>query len=617
MFGYRLFVCSVSVCLAALIGCTPPSDPVLDLIDSDLKKTKVDDLSRTMDFVFSERRFDQNEFRSKISTGLNRWVTYSTDKVSEVDWTLDPLVKPLMDQYPGLAVVERTDGFSFVNTDAYYLQEVAWISQLVNRVTKSPQIAAFELYRLAANDYKPSSETKDPPAEMIRILHPELDDESVGKLTEAFKYFDWIVRNIQLLPDTELSADEVDELRLNDSEDLAAAGVEGTGYTRYPWQTLLFGRGDYVERAKLFMIGLQQIGIDSVMLSVKDDEGNLKPWVVGVPLGDEYFLFDTKLALPIPGKRIGSIATLSEVRADGDLIDGLDLTVDESLEENTKYWVRSDQLDQLVGLIYVRPEAFSKRMAGLEIRLIGDTRLPLVSKPSEVVKRLPEAKGVEFEIWDTGFRTHQFRQVVREALEKTENNVLVDRLNWYYSDEAYVNDFPRYRTSRARFFKGKFETPRDSLAYDAIESFESLMYTDATVDSLATDKNLQIQLGILKSAGQDAADFQRQLRSMQAQMRLVRRDTGLFLAQCHFDNGNVSAAANWLKLLRDKEDADRWLDGINYLLSRAIEARKEYDLAIEAYGSDSKSVQAHGNLIRARMLKQLVEKLNEELGANP
>jgi hypothetical protein len=103
-----------ALALIASLGCQPQSDPVLDLIDTDLKNTKVDDLTRTMDFVFSERRFDQDEFRSKISTGLNRWVTYSTDKVSEIDWELDPMVQALLDNFAGMSMLDRTDEFSFV-----------------------------------------------------------------------------------------------------------------------------------------------------------------------------------------------------------------------------------------------------------------------------------------------------------------------------------------------------------------------------------------------------------------------------------------------------------------------------------------------------------------------
>ncbi len=623
MRNLKLLTGLVITAIAFLVtGCTPGTDPTLDLIDTDLKKTKVDDLSRTMGFVFSSRRYAQKEFESKISTGLNRWVNYSPEGVTEIDWQLDPMIAPMIEQFDDLAVLERTNDFSFINTDAYFLQESAWVDEVIERVTDATQLSPFELYRLAA-DYKPTEEAKDPVVDVVRKLNPKLDESAANSLTHSFKYFDWIVRNIQLLPETEYSAAEIDELRLNDKEGNAAAGVPGTGYRLYPWQTLLYARGDYVDRAKLMMVGLQKIGIDSLMLGVKSEGGEIQPWAVGVAVGDDYYLFDTRLGLPIPGEQLGSFLTLSEARANPKLLESLNLTNEEYLGDDTQYWVKPEQLKDLVGWVYVAPESVAKRMKGLEERLIGEDRLALVTEPTKIVGRLPKAEGLKIEIWDNAFKTHQFRQAVREALEETENNVLMDRLNWYYQDEAYIDGFERYRTSRARFFVGKFESPRDSTGFNAIESFEALMYTDATIDQLATDPNLQISLGILKSAGQDAADFQFQVRSVQAQMRLVRRDTGLFLAQSHFDNGSVSAAANWLKVLKNTDDADRWFDAINYLLGRAYEARKEYDLAIIEYeegkgenGEGPVSNQIHGNLIRVRMLKELVARLEAEIAAN-
>ena len=73
------------------VGCTPPSDPLIDMMDADLKKTRIDDLSRTMDFISSEIRFSQKEFKDKIATGLNRWVSYSDDKLANVEWKMDSL----------------------------------------------------------------------------------------------------------------------------------------------------------------------------------------------------------------------------------------------------------------------------------------------------------------------------------------------------------------------------------------------------------------------------------------------------------------------------------------------------------------------------------------------
>ena len=606
----RKWFCLILIVLGvSLVGCTPPADPMLDMLETDLKKTKIDDLARTMDFVFSEVRFEQKEFKDKLSTGLNRWVSYSDEKLARVNWSEDELSKPLLDQYGSLAMLAQNDEYSFLGTDAHFLQESAWISQIVDRVVNSQLLSGFELYRLAADGYKPGEDTEDPVLEIVSKLHPDLETENAKKLASSFKLFDWIIRNVQLVENStgEMDEEAISTAALNKSEgSLAQRGVTGLGYERYPWQSLLYGRADYVERAKLFMLALRQLDIDSVMFQPTGDES--QPWAVGVVIGDDYYLFDTKLGLPLPGEKAGTIATLAQVRNDSSLLTRLDLTTDESLQDDTKYWVRPDDVKQLEGLIYVTPESISKRMLALEQSLIGENRLTLAFNGDGIKSRLASVEGVEFKSWDIAVKTHLFRQAVREALGQESSTELRDKLRWHFLGEAYVDNFVIYRTARARFFKGKFQSKKRALSLNAIESMQRLMYSDDELVAVASDSSLQRLLGIRKDANQSTGEFKAQVESVQSQMRLMRRDAGFFLSQCLFDNSSVNAAKNWLNVLKSEDDAERWSDGVVYLLGRAMEGGKEYDEAIEVLG-DSSSIQGHGNIIRQRMLKELVEKL--------
>ena len=593
----------------SLAGCTPPADPMLDMLETDLKKTKVDDLARTMDFVFSEVRFEQKEFKDKLSTGLNRWISYSDEKLARVKWTEDELSKPLFEQYGSLAMLAQNDEYSFLGTDAHFLQESAWVSQIVDRVVSSPLLSGFELYRLAADGYKPGEDTEDPVLEIVSKLHPDLEPESAKQLSNSLKLFDWVIRNVQLVnnkPD-EMDEDAINTAALNKSDgSLAQRGVTGLGYERYPWQSLLYGRADYVERAKLFMLALRQLDIESVMFQPAGDDS--QPWAVGVSIGEDYYLFDTKLGLPLPGEKVGTIATLAQVRQDTSLLTRLDLTTEESLQDDTKYWIKPDDVKQLEGLIYVTPESISKRMLALERSLIGENRLTLAFNGDGIKARLASVEGVEFKSWDIAIKTHLFRQAVREALGQGKITELRDKLRWHFLGEAYVDNFVIYRTARARFFKGKFQSQKRARSLNAIESMQRLMYSDEDLVAVASDKSLQRLLGIRKDVNQNSAEFKAQVESVQSQMRLMRRDAGFFLSQCLFDNSSVNAAKNWLTVLRGEDDAERWSDGVVYLLGRAMEGGKEYDEAIEVLG-DSNSIQAHGNIIRQRMLKELVAKL--------
>jgi len=555
-------------------GCTPPDDPMLDMLETDLKKTKVDDLARAMDFVYSEVRFEQKEFEDNLSDGLNRWITYSDEKLERAKWAEDQVSAPLLKDNSSLPMLQRNGEYNFLTTDGYYLQESAWLNQIVGRVTESTHLNSFELYRLAADQYKPDEEVENPVQEVIKKLHPDLEDEQAALNEKA-------------------GSDSV-------------RGIRGTGYQRYPWQILLYGRADYVERAKLFMIALHQLNIESVMLQSKAEGSS--PWAVGVAIGDQLFLFDTKMALPFPGEKIGTIATLTDVRANPKLLTGLNLSNEESLENKTEYWMTPDEVKDLDGLLYVTPESISKRMFALEKSLIGEQRLPLAFSGDDIKARLPEVDGVEIKAWDIAFKTHEFRKAIRESLALKGNSVIEQKLRWHFQDEAYVDNFRVYRTARARFFKGKFESKETISSRNAIDSWTRLMYEDADIDALGSDKKLQSLLGIRQEAGQSAQAFLIQVQSVQDQMKLIRRDAGFFLTQCLFDNRSENASRNWLNVLRSEQDAERWTDGVTYLLGRSLESCKEYDESIKVL-SDSKSSQAHGNIVRTRMLKELISRL--------
>lgn len=599
---------AILVALIWISGCNPPPDPTLDLMDSQLSELKIDDLAKTMEFVFSEERFETSQFEEKVSTGLNRWATIHGDEL-QVPWELDPMVSDLVQQYESLPVVQRTSEISFVNTDAHYLQEAAWIEMLSARLRASRYMKGFEFYRLAAeqNQWSDDPDT-DPLADVLNKLNPELSSEQVTQMSSAIRLFDWLTRNIQLLPDPDMSPESIAEQRLfADAADLPSAGVRGVGYGRYPWQVMLHSRGDYVERGKLFMRMMEHLGIDCLMLHVRDqsDADQWQPWCVALAIGDRYYLFDPKLGLPIPGERPGSVATLAQVRDNPELLTSLDLTIDESLRDDTKYWVRPEQVSELRGAIYVSPESIAKRFRQVEGNLVGDQRLKLTVNPSEIANRLPKPPGLEIAVWDIGFKTHAFRQAVREAIKQASfDDVLREKLRWYYLEESYIDDFALYRTARTRYFKGVFETVRNDRKADAFELFYILMYDDKTIASLGTDRVLQNQLGIF-SEQMSLQEMQMRIQSVQGHMRLVRRDAGYFLAQCHFDNDNMGTCINWLtRLQRQSMAYERWRDGIEYLLARGYEGRKEYDQSIQTLGNDE-LVQFHGNLIRARMLKQV------------
>ncbi|MFM7562852.1 MAG: hypothetical protein ACKO81_07450, partial [Planctomycetota bacterium] len=550
----------------SVVGCKPAKDPFLELAEAKSKVMQVDDLSRSMELVMSEQRiYDQKEFEEKVSVGLNRWsnkilgdgeLTAAGGDVS--NWKLDPAMQELVDKNKNLDLVARTTRAGFLSSDAFYLRNCAWENRLAKRVCEESPVNSLELYRLAAQLAEvDANKPRESNVKIVQTLHPDLSDADAKKLTDALLLFDWVVRNTQLNDEISISADEVPDQKLNNisTDNLAVNGVRGLGYQHFRWQLLFLARADYVERARLVLALYRQRGLDAAMLEVKG-----RPWAVGALIGDQVYLFDTKLGLPIPGSKPGQIATLAQARELPGILDGLDLKVEESTRENTKYWVKATDLEQVTALVLTSPEAVSRRMFILQGRLIGDFQIPVSDTPSASLEKFAKLSGVTPKVWDIEFQVHQFRQALRNALAQSSfDDQLMPKVSWYYLDEAYVDGFAPYRMARDLFVLGRFDSDLNSNKLNAIEMFYNLIYSDRTIDNLSLNRDLLAGLGILQEKGQSAAEFQNRLRDVQQQMRLVRRDAGVFLSQSHFDNGNPSAAANWLTRMRDRDDTERWM----------------------------------------------------------
>jgi len=572
--------------LFAVSGCERPEDPMLKILESTASQTR--------------------EFKNSVSQGLNRWAGYSKELFESTEWNVDSTLQEILEPYrESLPAVSRMDGSSFLSNDAQYLQAVAWLDLIANRVKDKTFLGQFELMRLMADDFEADEDDESPVDTVVQKLNPDLSGDDAKDLSLAIRLFDWVTRNIQLDETPSYTEEEIEEQRLVEAETLAASGLAAPGAKRTIWDILVFARGDYMEKAKLFIALCDRMDLPCVMLATGEDA---EPWAVGVSIGDDFYLFDTKMGLPIPGSDGTNVATLSSVMADASLLTSLDLTVKESLADDTKYWVTDKDLEKLTGLVYWDPVGASRRIAVLEDSLIGDQKMQLVSRADETIAKLPKLENVQYKAWDISLQTNQFRQILGESMPKAvTDDALAQRLDWYFPEEGYVMRFANYRTARSRFFRGKFEKPKIARLTgnrDAIESFAMLMYEDETIAGLQTDRNLQMMIGVRKP-NQTPAEFEQEVRSRQAQMRLVRRDAGLFMCQSHFDHGSLSTTANWVPKLLAEQDVQRWEPALNYLYARALESRHQYDEAIEQLKTEGP--QQHGNLIRARLLKQQIE----------
>ncbi len=94
----------------------------------------------------------------------------------------------------------------------------------------------------------------------------------------------------------------------------------GAGYRQTPYLTLFRGTGDGLQRSILFANLCRQASLKSCMLSTTTSTGELQPWLTGVLIGGEIYLFDCSLGVPVPGPEQQGIATLAQARRDASVL---------------------------------------------------------------------------------------------------------------------------------------------------------------------------------------------------------------------------------------------------------------------------------------------------------
>jgi hypothetical protein len=210
---------------------------------------------------------------------------------------------------------------------------------------------------------------------LYRDIAQHVTRDARDDLTKAEALFDWVVRNVQLIP-----ADQVQRLPAS------------------PRVILVVGRGSELERAWTFMELVRQVGLDSVMLGYEasDPEDSAKKrivaWIPAVLLEDSLYLFDTALGLPVPGPGGKGTATLQQVMDDPTLLAGLDL------DPERLYPVGAEQLKELVLLLESSLSYWAPRMRFLQERLAGKNRAVLWSDLARLYNRSKHTAGVSMDV---------------------------------------------------------------------------------------------------------------------------------------------------------------------------------------------------------------------------
>ena len=611
------------IALTLLCGCKNTSIAEIEDLETVSLYSQTDQLAQTMEYIRGLDRYETSSFRNKVNSGLNRWAS-SQDEELAPSWKLANVTSSLPEVIKSNPVVTTLNDLKFYSNDAEYIQQVYWLREIADRISNSNNVFHQEyLFQSARNmaDQQTLDDWKENPDDLLfdalKLIHPELiqgeDASRVKQLAQTIKVFDWAVRNVNLLeamewPTPELIASESMDTNANPADFPPQTATAGPGYTRYTWQILTYGKGDFLERARVFAGLCNQLNIPVAVLATPAATESTRPyeeWLCGAVIGGEMYLFDPLLGLPIHGKNPASIATLSEVMDNPELLSDLNLTIDESVEK-LNYRITTDKLNDLIALVVAPPESLSRRMMATESNLTGDIRLKLTIDGDASAEIFDGMKGItSVRLWHAPFSCKLFRDGVAEALITASfDQEVAARLRWLLEQERYIDEFVQFRTARNCFLRGVFRSDRAKDIRSAISYYYAFMYTDEEISLIERDVLLQRTLGILQDMNQSYAEWLSQITFMKQNMALIRADAAFYLSACNFENGMPPTALKWLNRIRNYDDDLRWSEYLPYHVGRANESAGQYEAAARSYGSD-KSAQKHGSILRKRWMVRL------------
>jgi hypothetical protein len=375
-------------------------------------------------------------------------------------------------------------------------------------------------------------------------------------LTRVRRVFDWMVRQIQLVPAGALSP----------------SAQLGQAYAR-PFDVLLRGmateaEGFWSERGWLFLSLCRQLGLDGGLVAYSPP-GAKTPviWCVAILIDGKPYLFDTRIGLPIPDAQGDGVATLDEALTIPAVLDRLDLPGQSPYGTNAA--ALRGSTTKIGILLDSSLRYFAPRMKLLQARLAGKDLSVLYRDPA--IQRDQWAKALGPRLGTVGLW----------ELPMTVETLLFTNPNFVQSTQHALFLFkPEFPLLYARMKELRGETS------EAIQDYVSMRFAE---NALLMDKKSPMPPEVQRALDVYAT---------------------YFLAMCHLDQHDSQQAERFfertLKMLPAPSSQQpyysmyRW--GAQANLARLREAKGDISRAIALYSQRDPTTQGHGNLFRARAL---------------
>ncbi len=508
---------------------------------------------------------------------LNNWIV---DEPRLRDWEADPLVAEMVPELrESIPALRRLGRRSFDREDGPFLQEASWMSGVAKWI--SPQT---------------------PPKYLTDWMETtQLTKQQRRELGAAWLLFDWTVRNLQLDITLDYPKGTGSVPAGNQQAATAPFGSmrqqPGPGYMLYPLQAMLLGRGDALHRSRIFIQLCRQLNLDAVMLAI--DPGGTprpKPWCVGVLIGEEVFLFDAELGMPIPSTDAMGIATLADVRKTPKLLEQL------SIDDKLKYSVDASQLPKLVAMIDASPQYMSLRMKTLEYALPPEHAMVLSVSPSKLRKRLVAtdpifARPGRVRLWTLPFEAIIWNEFWQQVVSQDMNAAREQELVY-----GVFSQVASLYIARQMHFLGRLENEDD--VPGAKTQYLNSRTTDWILEKMSTSRDLQTQMGFKRQGNESPQMFQARIEMHKFFRIRAKHLASCWLALAHYDTGRPEVAIDWFQKRTIDATPDGPLnDGASYNIARCHETMGKYKLASEALRKID-SPQKLGDRLRANWLDE-------------
>jgi hypothetical protein len=563
--------------LLLAIGCgkpprSRPSQTVTAAHSTNQELTQALDLLRQLDQI------DQTQASADLVYLLNRW---SQTLPPDNSWKPDELAGRLPKQLRELYSLDSLERNTFDMHDTRLLLEAYWSRDISEWVRKQA--------------------SPEPFTDWLKTRQPTLPKEQAEQLRVAERLFDWTIRNVQLDPLLPYASEAVGATLNADGKAETSApqappyarGVAGPGYQRQAWQTLLMGHGDAWERARVFGLLARQQSIETVVLAIFDVTVSPRPqaWTVAVLLGEELFLFDPALGLPLPTGDGQGIATLTDLRAHPEWLESLDI------DTETRYSVRNKDLQNVVALIDATPASLALRMHRLEKQMAGEHRMILASFPSQVADRVRKCQGVNsVNLWTAPWEAEIYTAALGQLANSNPPPEVLARL----AEESMFGNLGPLVQGRHRHFHGAFANEEEEKG--AKGYYLQSRFPDELIEKLGSDERAQRAIGLVRDRFESDNAWANKLRFAQMYSKSSKTHASYWLGLVHYESGQYDVAVDWLKGRTLEAAGDSpWKNGARYNLARTYEQLGKKAEASALYREDN-SPQRHGNLLRARKL---------------